>query len=223
MDYKHHFITTSGNTVYITPTYSGQADNRDAVQNSFDVATSTGPPAKVDIIFPTPPILKDTLENEAGLSFDLVREELAVLALLSEVDNSPKLFEDPESSHEILANGPYLLKNLNRERLSDRDMRRYIVRKVYDNYSRTTLSDPVSIEQMDLWVTGAKHIDFVRNIEVLAEEGYLNIIQLSQDEGLCIGGTAKLVREFERYGAARDDVIPEFCTDLSIYDKRENF
>ncbi len=209
MDDKYYFVTTSGTTVCASPIYSGSVENRDAVQNSFNVATPTGPPVKVNVIFPTPPILTDALEKEAGLSFNSAREDLAVLTLLSEVDNSPNLFEDPESSHEILADASFLLDKLKRSKMPDRDMRRYIIRKVYEQYSRTTLSDPVSIQQMDFWITGAAYIDFLRNIEVLAEEGYLRVIEMSEEKGLAVRGTARLVREFEKYGAARDDVIAQ--------------
>ena len=205
MDYKYHFVTTSGTSVHIMPTYSGYIPNMDAVQNSFVVATSTGSPTKINVIFPTPPIITDALKKEAGISFDSAREELAILSLLSEIDNSPNLFQEKKTSYEIFADVPNLLRNIHRDKISDRDMRRYVVRKVYDHYSRTTLTDPLSFGQMDFWITGAEEVDFLRNIEVLAEEGYLRIF----DKQLKLTGTAKLVREFEKYGAAREDAIAQ--------------
>jgi len=205
MEYKYHFITTSGTSVHVNPIHAGPAPNRDAVQNSFVVTTATGSPIQIDVIFPTPPIVTDALKTRAGISFDSAREDLAILSLLSEIDNSPNLFQEKQPSYEILADAPTLLKSLHRGKISDRDMRRYIVRKVYAHYSRTTLREPVTFEQVDFWITGANDTDFFRNIQVLVEEDYLRIVRGHLD----VRGTAKLVREFEKYGAAKEDAIAQ--------------
>lgn len=209
MNESYYFLTTSGTSVDIKPIYSGPAENRDAVQSSFIVSTSTGPPRTVDVIFPTPPITENALKNEAGISFNEKQRDLAFLTVLSELEQSPEIQEDLEARHEIIANADVLLENLKRPKLSDREMRRYIVRKVYDNYIRTTLSNPARIASMDFWLTGSEQIDFIRNIEVLTEEDYLHSLRQYEDDTLSIIGTAKLVREFEKYGAAREDVVSQ--------------
>ena len=88
--------------------------------------------------------MEAALEVEAGISFESNREELAVLTVLSEIEQSPDIFAEPGSG-EILADSSSVIKNLKRAKFSDREMRRYIVRRVYDHYSRTKLSEPVPI------------------------------------------------------------------------------
>ena len=207
MDYSNSFISPSGNIFYIEQYYKGHAEGRDAFQNSLSVSSAISEPLKVDVVFPTPKIISDFLDKEFKISFESERDELAVLAVLSEIDSSPNIIENPERKHEILANQDALTKYLKRNKFSDRDMRRYIVRKVYDSYSRKTLYDDVKIEKIDYWITGSEPIDFMRNTQVLDEEEYLRVHDPFAESDIIISGRAKLVREFEKYGAARDDVI----------------
>jgi hypothetical protein len=97
---------------------------------------------------------------------------------------------------------------LSAPKLSDRQIRRFMVRHIYDSITRSTLNEYVILDEWDMAACAADFNDFQRNAELLAEEGYFRIGTFGGDS-FDVLPTAKLVREVERYGAAKEDVVSE--------------
>lgn len=91
---------------------------------------------------------------------------------------------------------------------SDRAIRRFIARRVHDSYSRSTLKTPVVIDDIDFAILGATATDFIRNSQLLEAESYIEISSTSPTS-VTIRPTAKLVRDVERYGAVKEDVVSQ--------------
>jgi len=66
----------------------------------------------------------------------------------------------------------------------------------------------LSFDERDAALTGADPNDFLRNLQLLEQEGYL-VLSGTHDPGFAgfdARGTARLIRDVERYGAAAPDV-----------------
>lgn len=92
--------------------------------------------------------------------------------------------------------------------LDDRGIRTYLARRLYHAWRADGFDILVHLSAEDTSLTGADYAGFVRNVQILEQEGYLNFHRsMGQDlSALRIVGTAKLIREVERFGAPRPDV-----------------
>lgn len=70
------------------------------------------------------------------------------------------------------------------------------------------MDESVPLDAIDQLITGARWIDLERNVGVLLAEGYLSDVASTLGDPLW-QVTVKLVREVERFGAAREDVVAE--------------
>jgi hypothetical protein len=100
----------------------------------------------------------------------------------------------------------------------DRQIRRFIARCVHSAYARGTLREDVILDRIDMDLMGASYRDLIRNCQVLEDEGYL-VIGSTSSAAVSVRPTARLVRDVERYGAAREDVVSErdFLGAVSAY------
>jgi hypothetical protein len=95
--------------------------------------------------------------------------------------------------------------------MPDQALRRYIARRLYLAWEHGSLDQLLSFETTDEALTGARPQAFLRNLQLLEQEGYL---ELSRSMGTSFSSfsarpTARLIREVERYGAAEGDVESE--------------
>jgi hypothetical protein len=159
------------------------------------------------VAFLTPAIAPVVLRNADLPAFDQVKGVLARFAILDGIDADAEILAAPDPVKGITVDTDQLVPLLKRAKLSDRDIRRYVVRRAYDEYSRATLTDPVSFDSGDYTYTGATHQDFLRCAQLLEEEGYLHVKLITPHGALSVLPTAKLVRALERFGAASEDVV----------------
>ena len=89
-------------------------------------------------------------------------------------------------------------------RLQDRELRVFLARRIHDEVSRRTLHDDIGVDRIDRAVCGATTQDIVRALQILAEEGYLEIGATIND-AIMVRSRAKLIRDVERYGAPKLD------------------
>jgi hypothetical protein len=150
--------------------------------------------------------------------FEESKLRLATLALLDNLDGLSELPPDPHGNRRIFVGSEDVATILERPRQSDREIRRFLARRLYDAYSRGILRDTIVIDAMDMAVCGASLIDFLRNGQLLEEEAYL-FIRSNTPDSVSIEPRAKLIREVERYGATREDAAGEadFLASVSAY------
>ncbi len=130
-----------------------------------------------------------------------------MVAVLAAIDQDPAFFDPATQSYDIEIGPGNVAGFCDRPRLSDQELRRYIARRVYDEYSRGDMDVLVGFGEMDLWLTGNQAQDFLRNTQVLEAEGYLRMHRAMGVGNFDAQPTARLVRDVERYGSAREDAI----------------
>src|SRR5690606_19859262 len=93
-------------------------------------------------------------------------------------------------------------------RINDRALRRYIARRLYLFWQQSGPYSELSFEERDSLLTGAEPADFLRNLHILAQEGYVDLDGTHDPgfAGFTARPTARLIRDVERHGAAAPDV-----------------
>ena len=215
---RAHFVTPSGRTVRIEAPRAQPADQRDATVVPVDIIPSGGKRIQAGVVLVIPDTIRDILHS-AGFP-DLVNEPIAqgIIAAIDLFDRGEiSGASDVTTIQMIDVTGRDFAAIVNRVRLEDSALRRYIVRRLYDNYSRTTLDDGVLFDDIDFIITGARAVDFVRNTQVLEAEGYLRRTHRADGVALMpVAPLVKLVRDVERYGSAKDDAIADVDYTASV-------
>lgn len=140
-------------------------------------------------------------------------EVLAVLAIIDYVDSDPESLEDNHKAV-LLVDHDLAFRIINRSSMSDRDLRRFIARWVYTVYSHQTLSVRIAFSRIDELITGCSALAIERNVGVLVAEQYLTYGEVKRNG--TVSPTVKLVREVERYGAAKEDAVAEHDYSASL-------
>jgi len=179
--------------------------DRDAKVLLYDATTRGENPQRFAVLLLAPPLLDMALRQTQHGSLEEVQEKLGLAAVLDAVDRRSELPLSPNGIPEVEVDVDEALGFFERTRPTDRELRRLIARRCYDSYASGTLESDTNIDATDFFITGARHIDFARNVGLLAAEGYLTIKRNDPDVGILLRGTAKLVREVEKYGAPRED------------------
>lgn len=169
---------------------------------------SAGEAYSVCVQLIAPRMINVQLQNDGLPPYSSIREKLALLALLRSADSLDSLRCEKDGTLLLDVDSQSASIVLQGRRISDGEIRRFIARRMYDEYTRGTLHSAIVIDDNDFALAGAHLGDFVRNAEVLEEEGYL-ITGARNSTGLMVTPTASLIRDVERYGAARPDVISE--------------
>ena len=204
---RNEFLTPGGSELSITIGTVAPVAGRDATAVVTSVKHASGEKRiRVDV---------DTLVQLEGLAGAgrpdeaIASNPMAVLALLAVIDladTDPSSIAGPgdtvlpvnyEHSRRLIARGP----------MTDRDLRRFLARWIHSRFSRNTLRVRVAFSRIDELITGCSATAIDRNLGVLEAEGYL--VRLPEIGSRAFSPTVKLVREVERYGAAREDAVAE--------------
>jgi hypothetical protein len=204
-----HFVTPSGTTVHVFAAPIERAPNRDGAIRTYHVssAATSGP---VSIYIDAPVLTAASLRDQTGIQLtDQLFDRLAVSAILAKIDADPEFIGRKDDEFQIAVTPDNIVEFANRPRLSDRELRRYIARKVYDAYSRSEMAILVDFDEFDEQITGASRIDLLRNAQVLQQEGYVKLERTMGEANFELIPQARLVRDVERYGSAKDDAVSD--------------
>ena len=208
MAFKDFYVTPSGSTAQVTFLGADKHPDRDAERHIFSLMSPAGNTEKLNVSLVAPVLINATLQQNGLPPLAQVKTNLTHLAAVTSFDRLGLLPTDQEGRRLVEIEGSEAVALLRRPRLSDREIRRFIARRIYQVYSRSTLEQIVSFDSFDLQLTGASPTDMLRNAQLLAAEGYLSIKRADGND-LELKATARLVREVERYGAAKEDVVTE--------------
>lgn len=173
--------------------------------------TSTGGSSRPMIVrIDDPAYINGLLQTNGLIPLDEAGRGTAALAAgIRAVDSTPDFFVSSEP----------LGLNLDYDQLSARstppignaNVRRYVARRLYLTWEHGTFDDFLSLGTIDEMLTGAGSQAFLRNLQLLEQEGYIELSRTMGKgfESMQARGTAKLIREVERYGAAKGDVATE--------------
>lgn len=201
------WVTPSGTTVQVGIGDPYKVRNHDAIAYNVVMSSTGGEVRDLEVRFVTPR-LADVFRDHQGLpalSAD-DRASMALVAGLRAVDERSEFFErEPDridlgpGDGEKLLQAPYI---------SDQGLRRYIVRRLYLVWRQGSFDDLVRFSDVDAALTGGDSRAFLRNLQLLEQEG---LVELQRNfgtgfEGIQVRATADLVRAVERYGAAPNDV-----------------
>lgn len=215
---REYFLSRNGVPVRINREGSDKLRNRDGRGHYFEVFDPSGKRERVCVQLIAPQLIDLSFQQEGLPALAAVEERLALVALLQNLDAIAGLPSDPHSNRLLELQPEDAVKVLKGPKLSDRQIRRFIVRRVYDEVSRNTLNKWIPLDNLDLAECGATLADFLRAAQVLEEEGYFKVSEPASD-GFHVLPRAKLVREVERYGAAKEDVTSErdFLASIESY------
>jgi hypothetical protein len=203
-DTDKRFVTRSGLAADILFEGEQKAALRDVWECWYTIDTTDGVRERACVELVAPILVGAHLEAKGLGTFEGLKRRLSLLAVLDNLDGLSELPSDPHGNRRIEVDANAAEALLRRPKLSDRELRRFLSRRIYDLYSRHTLSQSFAIDAFDCLIAGASETDLLRNMQVLEEEGYLDIVSTSP--GLVVvRATAKFVREVERYGAPKED------------------
>ncbi len=172
----------------------------------------------MSIILDAPPLIAATLSQNVQLLYnDDTKRDLSLMAVVDEIDRNPGFAFTGADAHQVIVTPERSLTLFRREPISDRGLRRFIARQLYESFARTTLKEDIGFGRIHFLMTGRETTDFVRNLELLEDDEYLIITGRIP---LRARPRAKLIREVERYGAAREDVVTtqDYVQSLAAYE-----
>jgi hypothetical protein len=205
------FLTPGGSEISLTLGPRAPLGGRDATGIVATVTHASGR-KRVRVEF-------DALVNTEGISLpespvpeidENPMAALAVLAVIDYVDTDPASLAD-ESDTVIAVDYARANRLIRRPCMNDRDLRRFLARWVHTVYRRNTLQVRIELWRIDELITGCSATAIDRNIGVLEAEGYLTrTVEIGNPLGNpIVSPSVKLVRDVERYGAAREDAAAE--------------
>ena len=187
----------------------------------FVIRDQVGSERHINVVFEKDTLIKQNVLSLTGQPFsEGFRQQVATAAILSAVDSKSDIFNTPSVKCPIVLNADNIIELLQRSKISDRELRRYLTRRIYLSYSQATLKDKAHFGDVDHIITGARISDIVRNLQVLEEEGYLELHLTEIGGHPIVTPKAKLVREVERFGGPKEDVVTEqdYISALNTYD-----
>jgi len=215
------WITPSGTTIAVQTGSEYGRPNDAGVYYDLTVSSTGGNARHVTVRVDEPAYI-NPLRQANGLPplDEAGRRAAALVAAIRAVDSGPDFFASSEPvklslDYDALDNAK------SGHRLDSQALRRYIARRLYLTWQHGSFDDLLNFDATDEALTGAGPQDFLRNLQLLEQEGY---IKLDRTMGTGFStfsarATAQLVRDVERYGAARNDVESEadFTARLSAY------
>jgi hypothetical protein len=211
------YLTPGGSVIQASVAEPGQIPGRDAIGVLVRVSHPTGEArflVAIDVL-----VSFDGLHSSSSRSDDITKQPQRALALLAVIDkidtDSSALIQGSDISVDVCA--PDADRLLARPALSDRELRRFLARWVYAVYGRSTLAASVPFTRIDELITGCDATAISRNVGVLTAEGYF--APPRELGSNAVQPTVKLVREVERYGAAKEDAVGErdYTASLQAY------
>jgi hypothetical protein len=205
------WITPSGTTVRVGSSEEYVRDGDAGVHYSFAIDSTGGETREVHVRIDEPRYV-NTLRAANSLPplDEHGRGHAAWVAAVRAVDSNPGFFEGVEPvtvdlGYDDLTIGPPAPK------IDDRALRRYIVRRSYLLWQNHCFDTFLQFDDRDADLTGAGPMDFLRNCQLLAQEGYIRLDRTHDPgfSGFDVRPTALLIREVERHGAVAADVESE--------------
>lgn len=201
------WVTPSGTTVSLEHGTEHTRGGHAAVFVDLNVGSTGGDLRSVEVRLDDPDYVNGLrINNQLPPLTEQDRAEAARVAAIRAVDASPDFFADAEPlrlklDYDELDSPPV-------ERVSDKALRRYIARRLYLVWENASFDDYLRFGPTDIALTGANSEAFLRNLQLLEQEGYVDMSRTfgSGFSGFEARGTADLVREVERHGAAGADV-----------------
>lgn len=196
-------MTPSGTSLSIA-VFSHELDTAAPAERfALYITPSTGSDFEVLVTVPDAEAISRELDlNPESKSREKLPRHIAIASMLDAADSDG--FRD-ESRQISLADVAALW---NRAPASNRDVRRLIARLAFESWAREDLRATIRPASPDMIVTGTRYPTFIRNIQLLEEEGYVRA-SWSNDYLVGFSATARLIREVELFGAARADVVSE--------------
>lgn len=205
------WVTPSGTTVSV-PTGSEQTRSGFAGVHFELNVSSTGGDARVVTVYIDDLQFVNGCRRQNGLPplDEEARATAAQVAAIKAVDDNPDFFASSEPLRVELGYDE-LDETRPKHPISNEALRRYVAQRLFLSWEHESFDQFLRFETMDESLTGAGPEAFLRNLQLLEQEGY---VELSRTMG---GGfpsfearpTARLVRDVERYGAAAADVESE--------------
>lgn len=210
-------LTPSGSTVGVELRSVDRHPDRDLERHWVSVQSDSRAPELLCVGIPAPSLVNVTL-TQAGLpGLQDVREKIVMVAAIKAFDHFETLPIEDQAPL-VLVDGEDAVRILTPGRPNDREIRRWLARRLHLTYSRGTLNESTIIGEIEMAVLGITLIDLMRNSQLLEAEGYLRL-QASTQHTITLQPIAKLIREVERYGAAKADAVSEtdFLAALAAY------
>jgi hypothetical protein len=219
---RTRFVTASGRAINVELVDRSTPSGRDALQLTFSASADGSPRKRVVVSFPAFELTVADLAHNGVAPLDDPALVLGILAILRSIEGSEPT--DAGRSPNIEIEGDEAVAILARARASDREIRRFVARRMYDVYSRGDLDSKSLFDSYDYALLGGSSADFKRNFQVLSAEGYLTVdgtrfLKDGLTNEIIAMPTAKLIRDVERYGAAKEDVISDhdYASVLAAY------
>lgn len=134
-------------------------------------------------------------------------EVAATAAAIRAVDETPEFFSSSDAV-EISLGYDELSEQRPVSSMGNRTLRRYIARRLYLAWEHVSFDYYLGFGPIDEAITGVGPEGFLRNLQLLEQEEYV-VLSRTMDRGFSgfdARGTALLIRDVERYGAAKADV-----------------
>lgn len=204
------WVTPSGTTIAVRsgPEYHQSGDA--GVFFDLNVSSTGGNARPITVRVDEPSYINGLRQANGLLPLDQVaRGAAALVAGIHAVDGNPDFFASSEPLRLNLDYDQLTPKSV--PSIGNQELRRHIARRLYLTWEHGSFDDFLAFGSMDESLTGAGAQAFLRNLQLLEQEGY---VKLSRTMGTGFSSfqarpTAQLVREVERYGAARGDVESE--------------
>jgi hypothetical protein len=205
----------SGTTVRVDLDTARRLPDTASVYHPGRVLSTGSESRSIEVVFDDPAYV-NTMRKGNGLApvDDDARSKFAVLAALSAARDHPDFFQAREPLR-IDLDYDALVELDRPQALDDRAIRRYLAQRYYLAWQAGGFDALVTLEREDTFLAGAGYPGFLRNLQLLEQEGYLSLHRTMATELSCLRGVgkAKLIREVERFGGPQADVEsePEFA------------
>ncbi|MHB1069385.1 MAG: hypothetical protein ACYC1W_05960 [Gemmatimonadaceae bacterium] len=216
---REYFVSLTGARLKIVKYHEGKVPDRTADGVYFEVTDATGATTRVCVAVGWMTGKLFDLRGDVSTTLEEARIFAALFSILDGHDVRAEVLPNSSPVKLVMLGAEALHDVIQRARASDLELRKYIARRVYDELSRATLYSMVTFDELDYRYTGGGNRDFIRSAQVLESEGYLAIKAVEDSRGPTVVGTGKLIREVERFGAARQDMVSEeeFATSVSAW------
>lgn len=200
------YFTAAGVAVSLELLRRFSHPDRDAEVTLYRVTSRDGSePERLAVLLLAPGLIDVALQQAEKGTLEQLRDTIGLAVVLDAVDRRSELATASDGTPQIEVDVDDALALFSRARPSDRELRRLIARRCYETYASGTLDSDTNIDATDLFISGSRFVDFARNVGLLAAEEYVVVKRIEQSSGILIRGTAKLVREVEKFGAPRED------------------
>src|SRR2546426_3064859 len=150
MAFQDFYVTPSGSTAQVKLLGADRHPNRDAERHIFSLQSPAGSHETLNVTLVAPRLIDAALQQNGLPPLTEIKKELTHLAAVTSFDRLELLPTDEEGRRLVQIEGPEAMALLRRPRIPDREIRRFIARRIYQVYSRSTLNEIVLFDNFDL-------------------------------------------------------------------------